>query len=98
MANTFGSTTANDEGDWTNNKEMNPAANSSVTENGLLESEDQDGEKSWRATDEDQDSATENSTGAAGKSPASQNTTEEPGRTPGTAEGDVDADKYGNNS
>ena len=30
-------TQANDTGDWGNNPEMNPAANSSVTEDGLLE-------------------------------------------------------------
>lgn len=34
---TTGKTQANDTGDWQNNREMNPQANSSVTEDGLLE-------------------------------------------------------------
>ncbi len=34
---TFGSKTANDTGDWQNNKEMNPATNSSATEDGVLD-------------------------------------------------------------
>ncbi len=48
MQNEFESDTANKEGDWTNNKEMNPAANSSVTENGVLESDDSTAEETWR--------------------------------------------------
>ncbi len=48
MQNEFESDTANNEGDWTNNKEMNPAANSSVTENGLLEDADSTADESWR--------------------------------------------------
>ena len=36
---TTGKAKANDTGDWASNKEMNPAANSSVTEDGLLEDE-----------------------------------------------------------
>lgn len=36
---TTGKTQANDTGDWQNNREMNPNANSTVTEDGLLEDE-----------------------------------------------------------
>ncbi len=54
---------ANDTGDWLSNKEMNPAAESSATENGLLESEEVRGIGSWRSAkihdDEDQGSKPE---------------------------------------
>lgn len=82
MANNQG--TSNDIGDWSNNKEMNPAANSSVTEDGLLESNSQDGEDSWRdAEPHIQKSETE------GKGV-------NPGRTPGKAEGSENFEKRGN--
>jgi len=83
MAGIFGNKTANDQGDWTSNKEMNPAANSSVTENGLLEEEDKVGDTTWRENAEDSKSDVKE---------------DDPGRTPGKAEGDEDFDKYGNNS
>lgn len=83
MAGIFGSKTANDQGDWTSNKEMNPAANSSVTENGLLEEDDKTGDTTWRENAEDSKSDVQS---------------DDPGRTPGKAEGDEDFDKYGNNS
>lgn len=47
MANTFGQALDDDKTEWHNNKEMNPAANSSVTEEGLLESDEQ-GDTTWR--------------------------------------------------
>ena len=47
MANTFGQAEDTEKTEWHNNKEMNPAANSSVTEEGLLES-DKEGNASWR--------------------------------------------------
>lgn len=50
MANTFGQAEEKDKTEWGNNKEMNPAANSSVTEGGLLES-DKQGDTSWRDED-----------------------------------------------
>jgi len=46
MANPFGQALDDDKTDWHNNKEMNPA-NSSVTEEGLLES-DKQGDTTWR--------------------------------------------------
>lgn len=59
MAGIFGNKTADDQGDWTSNKEMNPAANSSVTENGLLEKDDKTGDTTWRENTEN--SKSENS-------------------------------------
>ena len=88
--NTFGSKTANDTGDWQNNKEMNPAANSSVTEDGLLE-DHVEAEKPELGRDpkvEDSDEST-----ASG---AYKNDTGDPGRTPGSAEGVEDAEDNGN--
>lgn len=51
MAGDFGTKQDKDESGWNSNKEMNPLANSTVTDEGLLESEDQDGDKSWRDKD-----------------------------------------------
>ena len=82
MANNQG--TSNDIGDWSNNKEINPAANSSITEDGLLESSSQDGEDSWHdAEPHIQKSETE------GKGV-------NPGRTPGKAEGSENFEERGN--
>jgi hypothetical protein len=83
MANTSGQPDANDSGDW-NNKKMNPAANSSVTEDGLSET-DNKGSKDARHDSEPhiQKSETE------GKGV-------NPGRTPGKAEGVEDAEERGN--
>jgi hypothetical protein len=82
MANNQG--TSNDAGDWSSNKEMNPAGNSSVTKDGLLESNSQDGEDSWRdAKPHIQKSETE------GKGV-------NPGRTPGKAEGSENFEERGN--
>ena len=47
-------TQANDTGDWSNNKEMNPASNSSVTEDGLLEDENtRTAGGDWRGEEDD---------------------------------------------
>lgn len=54
-----------DDSGWNNNKEMNPAANSSVTDDGLLESDAQDGDKSWRDADVNDES------GDPGRTPGS---------------------------
>lgn len=99
---TFGNKTANDTGDWQNNKEMNPAANSSVTEDGLLE--DEGGrEEAWRQSG-DMDHGISAGVAAA-KDPNSQqstasgaykNDTGDPGRTPGKAEGVEDPEEDGN--
>ena len=63
---------ANAVGDWPGNKEMNPAANSSVTENGVLEREEmKEAGGDWR---DDQEESELEMTG-------------DPGRTPGKAEG-----------
>jgi hypothetical protein len=84
MANNSGQSKANDTGDWSSNKEMNPAANSSITENGLLESNSQEGEQSWRTSDVNiQNSETGNKS-------------VNPGRTPGKAEGVEDSEERGN--
>ncbi len=84
MANNQGHSTANDVGDWGNNKEMNPAANSSVTENGLLDADSQNGEARWRDSEVNiQSSETGDKTG-------------DPGRTPGKAEGEENFEKTGN--
>jgi hypothetical protein len=57
MANTFGQTKANETSEWQNNKEMNPAENSSVTDDVVSDS-DQPGDTSWRPTDSPLESAT----------------------------------------
>jgi hypothetical protein len=84
MANTFEQSDANDTGDWNNNKEMNPAANSSATESGLQESDDKGSEEARLDSEPHiQKSETE------GKGV-------NPGRTPGKAEGVEDAEERGN--
>ena len=57
MANTFGQTKANENSEWQNNKEMNPAENSSVIDEVASDS-DQPGDTSWRPTDAPLESAT----------------------------------------
>jgi len=90
---TFNNSSANDKGDWQNNKEMNPAANSSVTENGLLEDESRGTADSWRESSESDKGSS--SVAAAKKAPDSSQTGD-PGRTPGSAEGVEDFEKTGN--
>jgi hypothetical protein len=55
MANTFGQAEETETSGWNNNKEMNPAANSSVTDEGLLSSEEH-GDTSWRDADTTEES------------------------------------------
>ena len=57
MANTFGQTKANENGDWQNNKKMNPAENSPVTVDAKSDS-DLPGDTNWRPTDSPLESAT----------------------------------------
>ena len=57
MAGTFGQKQDTDDSGWNNNKEMNPAANSSVTDDGLSEADDQGGEQTWRDADVNTESA-----------------------------------------
>lgn len=84
MANNPGQSKADDTGDWSSNKEINPAANSSVTDDGLLESDSQNGEQSWRTSDVN---IQKSETG---------NKSVNPGRTPGKAEGVEDSEEKGN--
>ena len=85
---------ANDTGDWENNKEMNPMANSSVTENSLLEDENtKDAGGDWR---DDRDVESGSSSGAAAQKARNTDVTGDPGRTPGTAEGVEDPEIEGN--
>jgi hypothetical protein len=58
MANTFGQSKADETSAWQNNKEMNPAENSSVTDD-ALEDSDNPGDTSWRPTDSPLESATD---------------------------------------
>ena len=83
------SSKANDTGDWQNNKEMNPNANSSVTEDTLLEDDStKSAGGSWRS-EPDLDHGI--SAGVAdGKAQG------DPGRTPGKAEGVDDPEIRGN--
>lgn len=57
MSDIFETTEKANKSDWHSNKEMNPLVNSSVTDEGLLESDDQDGEKSWRDEGKDDNSS-----------------------------------------
>ncbi len=61
MSDIFEKTEEANKTEWQNNKEMNPMVNSSVTDEGLIESGDQKGEKTWRneKTDDDDFSAEE---------------------------------------
>jgi hypothetical protein len=93
MANTGINSNANDKGDWGNNKELNPAANSSVTENGLLEDESRGTADSWR---ESRDVDHGISAGVAAQKAPDAGTTGDPGRTPGSAEGVDDFEETGN--
>lgn len=89
MDNSTANKMANDTGDWRNNKEMNPAANSSITEDGLLEDDDSRAAgDTWRETPPVPDHGISAGTVA-------QNTGD-PGRTPGTAEGVENPERKGN--
>ena len=93
MANSGINSGANNTGDWQNNKEMNPAANSSVTENGLLEDESRGEGDSWR---EDENTDRGIAGGAAARKAPDTTATGDPGRTPGSAEGVEDFEETGN--
>ena len=91
MASNSGISKANDTGDWGNNPEMNPVANSSVTEDTLLEDENtKDAGRSWR------DGQSGTATGTAAQKSPDTGTTGDPGRTPGKAEGVEDPEIEGN--
>jgi|SRR5215204_2786764 len=63
LMSTTGKAQANDTGDWSNNKEMNPAADSSVTEDGLLEDDNtRTAGGDWRTEDDEE-------TGDPGRTP-----------------------------
>ena len=55
MAQDFEQTAADDLGKQHNNTELNPSANSSVTDDGLLESDKKEGDTSWRDSEDDTD-------------------------------------------
>ncbi|HEY0771990.1 MAG TPA: hypothetical protein VGD31_16805 [Sphingobacteriaceae bacterium] len=57
MANTFGQSKANEDSTWMNNKELNPQENSSVTNDSIEESDNQ-GDTTWRPTDDKLESPT----------------------------------------
>ena len=71
---TFGSKTANDTGDWQNNKEMNPAANSSATEDGVLEDNGGTGNSEQSTAD----GAYKYDTGDPGRTPGKAEGVEDP--------------------
>ena len=83
MAGNFGNSNADDTSGWNSNKEMNPAANSSATEDGLLESDDKSGDENTGSSEVDIEKS---DTGNAVN----------PDRTPGKAEGVEDAEDNGN--
>lgn len=58
MANTFGQSKANEESAWQNNKEMNPQVNSAVTDDAIDEHDEQ-GNETWRPTDDEVESPTD---------------------------------------
>ena len=58
MASTFGESKANETSAWQNNKEMNPAENSAVTDD-IVDSNDSQGDDSWRPTDSEVESPTD---------------------------------------
>lgn len=60
MSDIFETTEKANKNDWHSNKEMNPAANSTVTDEGLLESGDQDGDKTWREEKKETDTFSNN--------------------------------------
>jgi len=72
---TTGKAQANDTGDWGNNKELNPAANSSVTDDGLLEDDNtRTAGGDWRGEADDR------TTGDPGRTPGKAEGVEDPQR------------------
>jgi len=93
MDNSTGKKMANDTGDWGNNKEMNPAANSSITEDGLLEDENSlDNGDTWRQSLNAEKGVSAGTVAVE----SGRYKTGDPGRTPGTAEGVEDPEEKGN--
>ncbi len=93
MSTSFGKSKANDTENWQNNKEMNPAANSSVTAEDALQTDEETAD-SWR----DANFGNEEKGVSAGAVSVRQSETGrgDPGRTPGKAEGVDDPEKEGN--
>lgn len=86
MANTFGHSKANENTAWQNNKEMNAAENSSVTDD-AWQDPDQPGETTWRPTDEPLERVTnEEFDEAEEKNRNKRIHTDSPGMTPDIAE------------
>jgi hypothetical protein len=89
---------AHDTGDWQNNKEMNPAANSSATADGLLQNDES--QQEWRESGNDRDwrdSEKGRSAAAGGQNfTQSESGSGNPGRTPGKAEGTENFQGEGN--
>lgn len=92
MSTSFGKPKANDTENWQNNKEMNPAANSSFTENQVVK-DDQDKADSWRNANY----GNEDSGVSAGSVSVRESETGkgDPGGTPGKAEGVEDPERRG---
>ena len=81
MANTFGQSKANETA-WQSNKEMNPAENSSVTDD-AVEAGDLQGDTSWRTTDSVIESPTDSAFDDAESKKQNENIkTDSPGLTP----------------
>lgn len=53
MGDLFEQSKADELGQWNNNQELSIKSNSSVTDDGLLESEDKDGDTTWRNDDKE---------------------------------------------
>lgn len=86
MANTFGQSKANEDSTWTNNKELNPQENSSVTNDSLEESDNQ-GDTTWRPTDSALESPTDSEFDDSEAKKRDRNiNTESPGLSPDIAE------------
>jgi hypothetical protein len=96
MNGTFGKSTAKDVGDWGNNKEMNPASNSSIVEDSIAGSEEESKAEGWR-DDNFGNSDKGVSAGSVSVHESERHTKSgDPGRTPGKAEGVEDAEERGN--
>lgn len=94
MNGTFGKCAAKDVGDWTNNSELNPAANSPVTEDSVVRGGDEENAQSWR--EDNIGNADHGVSAGAVAVQDSESGTGDPGRTPGKAEGVDDAEEKGN--
>ena len=96
MNGTSGKSAAKDVGDWENNKEMNPAANSAIVEDSIGDSEEESTAEGWR-DDNFANSDRGVSAGAVSVHESEKESgTGDPGRTPGKAEGVENEEKIGN--